>query len=119
MHRLKISDNWMSQSYNLPQRFDLEVQLGESYIEGKAVSDHQEYRINIQGGKTGIILPNDFEKICQVALVHIFTEKGNELKIEMEIEYKLDWIEIYDDFLTSTLSGDLPVSLTIECNNIA
>jgi hypothetical protein len=38
----------MSQSHQRSTRFDLEMRLGESYIEGKALSDDGEYTINIQ-----------------------------------------------------------------------
>ena len=107
----------MSQSHGRFTRFDLEMRLGESYIEGKALSDDGEYTINIQGGKTCIVLPSEFAEKCENATIHFFTEKGTELKIETEVEHNREWIEVYDDYLTTALSRDLPTAMTIECND--
>ena len=107
----------MSQSHQRSTRFDLQMRLGESYIEGKALSHDGEYNINIQGGKTCLILPSEFAEKCENATIHFFMEKGTEVKIETEGEYNRDWIEVYDDYLTTTLSRDLPASMIIECND--
>ena len=107
----------MSQSHQRSTRIDLEMRLGESYIEGKALSDDGEYTINIQGGKTCLILPSEFAEKCENATIHFHMEKGTEVKIETEVEYNRDWIEVYDDYLTTTLSRDLPTSMIIECND--
>ena len=107
----------MTQPHQQSTRFDLQMQLGESYLEGKAISNHGEYTINIQGGKTCLVLPSEFAEKCENATIHFFTEKGTELKIETEVEYNCDWIEVYDDYLTTTLSRDLPTAMTIECND--
>ena len=107
----------MSQSHQRSTRFDLQMRLGESYIEGKALSDDGEYTINIQGGKTCLVLPSEFAEKCETATIHFSTEKGTELKIETGVEYNRDWIEVYDDYLTTTLSSDLPTAMTIECND--
>ena len=107
----------MSQSHQRSTRFDLQMRLGESYIEGKALSDDDEYTINIQGGKTCLVLPSEFAEKCENATIHFFTEKGTELKIETEVEHNRDWIEVYDDYLTTALSRDLPTAMTIECND--
>ena len=107
----------MSQSHQQSTRFDLQMQLGESYVAGTAISDDGEYTINIQGGKTCLVLPSEFAEKCENATIHFFTEKGTEQKIETEVEYNRDWIEVYDDYLTTTLSRDLPIAMTIECND--
>jgi hypothetical protein len=93
------------------------MRLGESYIEGKALSEHGEYIINIQGGKTCLVLPSEFTEKCEKATIHFFTEKGTEIKIKTEVAYDRDWIQVYDDFLTNTLSRDLPIAMAIECND--
>jgi hypothetical protein len=93
------------------------MRLGESYIEGKALSEYGEFTINIQGGKTCLILPSEFTEKCENATIHFFTEKGTELKIKTEVPYNLDWIQVYDDRLTNTLARDLPIAMTIECND--
>ena len=65
----------MSQSHQRSTRFDLEMRLGESYIEGKALSDDGEYTINIHGGKTFLVLASKFEEKCENVTIHFFTEK--------------------------------------------
>jgi hypothetical protein len=107
----------MSQSRQQPAKYDLQMRLGESYIEGKALSEYGEYTINIQGGKTCLVLPSEFTEKCENATIHFFTEKGTELKIKSEVVYNRDWIQVYDDYLTNTLSRDLPIAMTIECND--
>jgi hypothetical protein len=78
-----------------------------------ATFNDKEYRINIQGGVTSLILPSNFEGPDH-AIINFATQSGNNQKIETKVEYKMDWIQIYDDFLTVTLSRDLPVSMTID-----
>lgn len=95
------------------QSYDLKMNLGESYIEGIATCNDKEYRINIQGGATSLILPSDFEGPDH-SIINFATHSGNNQKIETKVEYKMDWIQIYDDFLTVTLSRDLPISMTID-----
>ena len=107
----------MSKSHQRSTGFDLQMRLAESYIEGKALSDDGVYTINIQGGKTCLVLPSEFAERCENATIHFFTEKGTELKIKTEVVYNRDWIEVYDDYLTTTLSRDLPIAMTIECHD--
>jgi hypothetical protein len=99
------------------QSYDLKMSLGESYIEGIATSNDKEYRINIQAGVTCLVLPSEFEGSSH-AIINFITESGNQLKIETKVEYNMDWIQIYDDSLTVTLSSDLPISMTIDCIDI-
>jgi hypothetical protein len=101
----------------MSQFYDLKMSLGESYIEGIATSNDKEYRINIQAGVTCLVLPSEFERSGH-AIINFITENGNQLKIETKVEYNMDWIQIYDDSLTVTLSSDLPISMTIDCIDI-
>lgn len=95
------------------QSFALEMSLGESYIEGIAICNYNEYKINIQGGATCLILPSEFEG-ADHAVIIFATNNGNNQKLETKVEYNNDWIQIYDDNLTITLSSDLPISMTID-----
>jgi hypothetical protein len=98
------------------QPYGLKMSLGESYIEGIATSNDKEYKINIQGGATCLTLPSEF-KGNDYAIINCVTSGGNHLKIETKVEYNMDWIQIYDDSLTATLSSDLPISMTIDYIN--
>ena len=70
------------------------MRLGESYIEGKALSDDGEYTINIQGGKTCLVLPSEFAEKCENATIHFFTEKGTE-QTQLNIQSKLPQSKFY------------------------
>jgi hypothetical protein len=59
----------------------------------------------------------NLQKSVKIQLFISLRKKGTELKIETEVEYNRDWIEVYDDYLTTTLSRDLPTAMTIECND--
>lgn len=95
--------------------FHLEVTYGESYIEGMTKGTNQ-YRINIQGGSLGIKLPKE---LCLTEYVTLYfqTQSGNEINLYCKTEIGNDWIEIYDNFLTTVLFDDLPTSFTIEYDN--
>lgn len=99
------------------QSYDLKMSLGESYIEGIATSNDKEYRINIQAGATCLILPSEFEGTGH-AIINFVTQSGNYLKMETKVEYNMDWIQIYDNFLTEILSSDLPISMIVDCIDI-
>jgi hypothetical protein len=98
------------------QPYGLKMSLGESYFEGIATSNDKEYKLNIQGGATCLTLPSEF-KGNDYAIINFVTMGGNHLKIETKVEYNMDWIQIYDDSLTATLSSDLPISMTIDYIN--
>lgn len=98
------------------QSYDLKMSLGESYIEGIATSNDKEYRINIQAGATCLILPSEFTG-GHHAIINFITGLGNHPKTETQVEYNMDWIQIYDESLTATLSSDLPISMTIDYIN--
>ena len=59
----------------------------------------------------------NLQKSVKIQLFISLRKKGTELKIETEVEYKRDWIEVYDDYLTTTLSRDLPTAMIIECTD--
>jgi hypothetical protein len=80
-------------------------------------SEDIEYTINIQGGRTCLVLPREFEEGCEKATIHFFTEKGTKLQIKTNVQYNHDWIEICDDYLTTTLTRDLPIAMSIKCND--
>lgn len=93
--------------------FNLEVTYGESYIEGNAIGLNSIYKINIQGGSLGIKLPKEL-CLSEYVTLYFYTKNGKEIKLYCKAEIGYDWIEIYDDFLTTVLFDDLPTSMSIE-----
>ena len=71
------------------QSFGLEMSLGESYIEGIAICYYKEYKINIQGGATCLILPSEFGG-ADHAVINFGTNSGNNQKLETKVEYNND-----------------------------
>ena len=100
--------------YQYPLEFSLKMTIGESYLVGKASIKDMTYTINIQAGKKGIILPNEFIKSSGEIIASFFTENKKEYILTANLEEGLDWIEIYDDFLFLSLVKDLPSSLIID-----
>ena len=100
--------------YQYPLEFSLKMTFGESYLVGKASIKDMTYTINIQAGKKGIILPNEFIKSSGEIIASFFTENKKEYILTANLEESLDWIEIYDDFLFLSLVKDLPSSLIID-----
>jgi hypothetical protein len=97
------------------QFYELDMTLGESYIEGMATCGDKQYRINIQGGSTCLILPSKFEGAAADHAIIIFaTRDGNNQQIETKVQYDKDWIQVYDDNLTAALSNDLPIMMIID-----
>jgi hypothetical protein len=60
-----------------------------------------------------LILPSEFGG-ADDAVINFGTNSGNNQKLETKIEYNNEWIQIYDDNLTITLSSDLPTSMIID-----
>ena len=100
--------------YQYPLEFSLKMTFGESYLVGKALIKDMTYTINIQAGKKGIVLPKELIKSSGEIIASFFTENKKECILTANLEEGRDWIEIYDDFLFSSLTKDLPSSLIID-----
>jgi hypothetical protein len=92
--------------------FKLKVSLAESYLYGTAEYGENTFTINIQGGRTGVVLPYDFEPLEEI-LIHFSTESGKRYSLRSKVEKGADMIEIYDDDLTLRLANDLPILMTV------
>lgn len=98
-------------------RFNVVLDLAESYLYGTATGDSGRFAINLQGGSTGIALPEELLiglPFAKKAILH-FRAVGNEEKMMMmmrevttmsaEVSRGRDMIEIYDDALLQRLAG--------------
>jgi hypothetical protein len=103
-------------------KFELNLELGESYIYGIAFTSDNSYSINIQQASNNlIVLPSDFINIkeSREALVSFeLSGHSDTNKIFVRSEVKVgrgDLIEVYmsQDTDLFTLSNHLPVEMTL------
>jgi hypothetical protein len=109
-------------------KFELNLELGESYIYGTAFTSDNSYSINIQQASNNlIVLPSDFTDITESreALV-CFGLSGhsdtNKIFVRSEVKVEPgDLIEVYlsQDTDLFTLSNHLPVEMTLHIGQSA
>ncbi len=91
--------------------FDIKVDLVESYLFGTAKGESGSYAINIQGGKTCVVLPMELlgeePDSRKKAILNVSTDLGT-VSIRSEIRTGRDMIEIYDDTLLERLARNEP-----------
>lgn len=93
-------------------RFNVVLELAESYLYGTATGDSGRFAINLQGGSTGIALPEELLiglSFAKEAILH-FRAGGDKEKMMMttmsaKVSRGRDMIEIYDDELLQRLAG--------------
>jgi len=109
-------------------KFELNLELGESYIYGTAFTSDDSYSINIQQASNNlIVLPSDFADITESheALVcfRLSRHSGtNEILVRSEVEVGPgDLIEVYlsQDTDLFTLSNHLTVEMTLHIGQSA
>jgi hypothetical protein len=103
-------------------KFELKLELGESYIYGTAFTPDNSYSINIQQASNNlIVLPSDFINIkgsCEVPVSFGLSGHSDTNKIFVRSEVKVgrgDLIEVYlsQDTDLFILSNHLPVEMTL------
>ena len=96
--------------------FEVDVNLAESYLYGVAKGNNGNHAINIQGGRTGIVLPKELlgpdPNMYVEALLNIRTKSGI-VSLRSEIEVGKDMIEIFDDRLLEKLALEEPRAIEI------
>jgi hypothetical protein len=96
--------------------FEVNVNLAESYLHGVAKGMNGNYAINIQGGRTGIALPQELlgpdPNMYAEALLNFRTNSGI-VSLRSEIEVGKDMIEIFDDRLLEKLALEEPYAIEI------
>jgi hypothetical protein len=99
-------------------QFKVAFDIGESYLYGTAKSDEKTFSINLQGGRTGIVLPSDLlASLPYVNKARLNIRTGTEtIIIDTKLSSGGDVIEIYDDVLLQKLAAARDVTLEIEVN---
>ena len=96
--------------------FEVNVNLAESYLYGVAKGINVSYAINIQGGRTGIVLPKDLlysdRDSNAEALLNIRTNSGT-VSLRSRVQVGRDMIEIFDDRLLENLAHKEPRAIEI------
>jgi hypothetical protein len=69
-------------------KLNLDLNLGDGYLEGNAANDFSSYKINIQQGwpDTTLIMPNDLNLNAGHALIVFDTEMGNSNSSKSQFE---------------------------------
>jgi hypothetical protein len=97
--------------------FEVNVSLAESYLYGIAKGTRGTYAINIQGGRTGVMLPKELLSYDRdsyaEALLNIRT-KSETLSLRSKVDVGGgDMIEIFDDRLLDKLATEEPRAMEI------
>jgi hypothetical protein len=96
--------------------FEVNVNLAESYFHGVVKGINGNYAINIQGGKTGIVLPKELlypdRDSYAEALLNIRTNSGT-VSLRSRVQVGRDMIEIFDDRLLEKLALEEPQAIEI------
>ena len=97
-------------------RFDVEFDIGESYLYGVAIGEAGRFAINLQGGSTMVVVPrNLLAELLHVnkASLHIRTDSET-ITTDARLSLGNEMIQIYDDFLLQRLVNTELVALEIE-----
>lgn len=87
-------------------KLSLNLNIGDSYLDGDAATDSMSYKINIQQGwpDVALIVPSDLKLNMDRALITFDTEKGNQIlvKANLKNEHSVILPCIYNETLILT-----------------
>lgn len=96
--------------------FEVNVNLAESYLYGIAKGMNSSYAINIQGGRTGIVLPKELlsseRGSATEAILNVRTTSET-VSLRSSVQVGRDMIEIFDDRLLEKLTLEEPQAIEI------
>lgn len=96
--------------------FEVNVNLAESYLYGVAKGISGRYAINIQGGRTGIVLPKELlssERGSSTEAILNFRTTSETVSLRSRVQVGRDMIEIFDDKLLEKLTLEEPQAIEI------
>ena len=98
-------------------RFQLNLDIGNGYLNGNAANDAMSCKINIQQGwpDTMLIVPSDLKINAGQALITFDTEKGNQILVKAKLKNQdTDMIQLFTDLETLVdLTKKFPVAMDI------
>ena len=96
---------------------NLEVNLGNGYIQGIASNNQKSYKINIQeGSEIHMVLPEELQVNSKEGSILFTTESGYDISLRLSFKkMETDMILIYTDINTlMKLAKNLPIRMEIK-----
>ena len=99
-------------------KLNLDLNIGDGYLEGNAANDFGSYKINIQEGwpDTTLIMPSDLKLNAGQALIVFDTEMGNQIPLKANLKNEdTDMIRLFTDLETlRDLVKRSPVAMDVQ-----
>ena len=99
-------------------KLNLDLNIGDGYLEGDAANDFGSYKINIQEGwpDTTLIMPSDLKLNAGQALIVFDTEMGNQIPLKANLKNEdTDMIRLFTDLETlRDLVKRSPVAMDVQ-----
>ena len=99
-------------------KLNLDLNLGDGYLEGNAANDFGSYKINIQEGwpDTTLIMPSELKLNAGQALIVFDTEMGNQIPLKANLKNEdTDMIRLFTDLETlRDLVKRSPVAMDVQ-----
>src|SRR6188472_1003294 len=104
--------------YYMCVKLNLNLNIGNGYLDGNAATDFNSWKINIQQGwpDVSLIVPSDLKLNAGKALISFDTEMGNQILLKANVKSEdTDMIRLFTDIDTlKDLTKKLPVVMNIQ-----
>jgi len=103
-------------------KLNLNLNIGNGYLDGDATTDSMSYKINIQQGwpDTTLILPSDLNLNAGQTSISFYTESGNQILLRTNVKNEdTDMIRLFTSLETLVqLTKGLPTAMDIQDSDI-
>ena len=103
-------------------KLNLNLNIGDGYLDGHAATDYLSYKINIQQGwpDIALIVPSDLKLNAGKALITFDTEKGTQILLKANLKNEdTDMIRLFTDLETlRDLTKKFPVAMDIQDTSV-
>jgi hypothetical protein len=103
-------------------KLNLNLNIGDGYLDGEAATDSFSYKINIQQGwpDIALIVPSDLKLNAGKALITFDTEKGNQILLKANLKNEdTDMIRLFTDLETlRDLTKKFPIAMDIQNTSV-
>lgn len=103
-------------------KLNLNLNIGNGYLDGDAITDSMSYKINIQQGwpDTTLIVPSDLNLNAGQTSISFYTESGNQILLRTNVKNEdTDMIRLFTSLETLVqLTKRLPTAMDIQDSDI-
>ena len=103
-------------------KLNLNLNIGNGYLDGDATTDSMSYKINIQQGwpDTTLIVPSDLNLNAGQTSISFYTESGNQILLRTNVKNEdTDMIRLFTSLETLVqLTKGLPTVMDIQDSDI-